>query len=112
MEQIVVFAATNTFMGLPASSHDDVLDLVVSYAKQETIEPLRGALRWILWGLASMAFICTGLVFIVLGVVRASQDLLGDSFQHSWSFVSYFVGVLACGIVVALALRSIKKDSL
>ena len=99
-------------MGFPPSPHEDVLDLVVSYAKQETIEPLRGALRWILWGLVSMAFICTGLVFLVLGVVRASQDVLGESFQHSWSFVSYFVGVLACGIVVAFALSSIKKDSL
>ena len=73
---------------------------------------LRGALRWILWGLASMAFICTGLVFIVLGIVRASQDVLGDSFQQSWSFVSYFVGILACGVVVAIALSSIKKESL
>ncbi len=99
-------------MGFSPSSNDDVFDLVVSYAKQETIEPLRGALRWILWGLASMAFICTGRVFIVLGVVRVTQDVLGDSFQHSWSFVSYFVGVLACGIVVAFALMSIKKDSL
>jgi hypothetical protein len=99
-------------MGFSPSPHEDVLDLVVSYAKQETIEPLRGALRWILWGLASMAFICTGLVFLVLGVVRVSQDVLGESFQHSWSFVSYFVGVLACGIVVAFALSSIKKDSL
>ena len=99
-------------MGFSPSPHEDVLDLVVSYAKQETIEPLRGALRWILWGLASMAFICTGLVFLVLGVVRVSHDVLGESFQHSWSFVSYFVGVLACGIVVAFALSSIKKDSL
>ena len=99
-------------MGFSPSPHEDVLDLVVSYAKQETIEPLRGALRWILWGLVSMAFICTGLVFLVLGVVRASQDVLGESFQHSWSFVSYFVGVLACGVVVAFALSSIKKDSL
>jgi hypothetical protein len=99
-------------MGFSPSPHEDVLDLVVSYAKQETIEPLRGALRWILWGIASMAFICTGLVFLVLGVVRVSQDVLGESFQHSWSFVSYFVGVLACGIVVAFALSSIKKDSL
>ncbi|CAB5008696.1 MAG: hypothetical protein EBY23_08635 [Actinobacteria bacterium] len=99
-------------MGFSPSSQEDVLDLVVAYAKQETIEPLRGALRWILWGLASMAFICTGLVFIVLGVVRASQDVLGESFQQSWSFVSYFAGVLACGIVVAFALSSIKKDSL
>ena len=99
-------------MGFSPSPHEDVLDLGVSYAKQETIEPLRGALRWILWGLASMAFICTGLVFLVLGVVRVSQDVLGESFQHSWSFVSYFVGVLACGIVVAFALSSIKKDSL
>jgi hypothetical protein len=99
-------------MGFSPSPHEDVLDLVVSYAKQETIEPLRGAMRWILWGLASMAFICTGLVFLVLGVVRLSQDVLGESFQHSWSFVSYFVGVLACGVVVAFALTSIKKDSL
>ncbi len=99
-------------MGFSPSPHEDVLDLVVSYAKQETIEPLRGAMRWILWGLASMAFICTGLVFLVLGVVRVSQDVLGESFQHSWSFVSYFVGVLACGVVVAFALTSIKKDSL
>jgi len=99
-------------MGFSPSSQEDVLDLVVAYAKQETIEPLRGALRWILWGLASMAFICTGLVFIVLGVVRASQDVLGESFQQSWSFVSYFAGVLACGIVVAFAFSSIKKDSL
>jgi len=99
-------------MGFSPSSQEDVLDLVVAYAKQETIEPLRGALRWILWGLASMAFICTGLVFIVLGVVRASQDVLGESFQQSWSFVSYFAGVVACGIVVAFALSSIKKDSL
>jgi hypothetical protein len=99
-------------MGFSPSSQEDVLELVVAYAKQETIEPLRGALRWILWGLASMAFICTGLVFIVLGVVRASQDVLGESFQQSWSFVSYFAGVLACGIVVAFALSSIKKDSL
>ena len=99
-------------MGFSPSPHEDVLDLVVSYAKQETIEPLRGAMRWILWGLASMAFICTGLVFLVLGVLRLSQDVLGESFQHSWSFVSYFVGVLACGVVVAFALTSIKKDSL
>ena len=99
-------------MGFSPSPHEDVLDLVVSYAKQETIEPLRCAMRWILWGLASMAFICTGLVFLVLGVVRLSQDVLGESFQHSWSFVSYFVGVLACGVVVAFALTSIKKDSL
>jgi len=112
MEYFVEFAATNTFMGFSTSSHEDVVDLVVAYAKQETIEPLRGALRWILWGLASMAFICTGLVFIVLGIVRASQDVLGDSFQQSWSFVSYFVGILACGVVVAIALSSIKKESL
>lgn len=106
------FAATNKVMGFSPSPHEDILDLVVSYAKQETIEPLRGAMRWILWGLASMAFICTGLVLLVLGVVRLTQDLLGESFQHSWSFVSYFVGVLACGAVVAFALTSIKKDSL
>jgi len=99
-------------MGFSSSPHEDVLDLVVSYAKQETIEPLRGAIRWILWGLASMAFISTGLVILVLGVVRATQDVLGESFQHSWSFVSYFVGVTACGLVVAFALSSIKKDSL
>lgn len=90
----------------------DVVDLVIAYAKQETIEPLRGAGRWILWGLTSMVFICAGVLLLVLGALRLSQDLLGSSFATSWSWVSYLISMCACALVVVVALRQIKKVSL
>ena len=74
----------------------DVVDLVIAYAKQETIEPLRGAGRWILWGLTSMVFICAGVLLLVLGALRLSQDLLGSSFATSWSWVSYLISMCTC----------------
>ena len=94
------------------NSDKDVVDLVIAYAKQETIEPLRGAGRWILWGLASMIFICAGVLLLVLGVLRLSQDVLGGSFATSWSWVPYVLSMCACAMVVVLALLQIKKVDL
>ena len=93
-------------------SDQDVIDLVIAYAKQETVEPLRGAGRWILWGLASMVFICAGVLLVVLGALRLSQDLLGETFATSWSWVPYVVSMCACALVVLIALLQIKKVDL
>jgi hypothetical protein len=94
------------------TTNRDVVDLVIAYAKQETIEPLRGAGRWILWGLASMVFICGGVLLLVLGALRLSQDLLGSSFATSWSWIPYVLSMCACALVVVIALRQMKKVDL
>lgn len=94
------------------ASEGEIFDLVVAYARQETIEPLRGAGRWILWGLASMVLISLGMVLFALGLLRAVQDLAGTTFDGPWSFMPYVIGVVFSAIVVAVALTQVRRTRL
>ena len=90
----------------------DLVDLVVSYARQETIGPLRGAGRWILWGLVSMAFVSVGMVLLALGGLRLIQDVSGSAFSGAFSWVPYAMTVVVAGAVVAVAFGQIRKADL
>jgi hypothetical protein len=71
----------------PVDQVGDLFDSVKQYARQETLEPLKGAIRWVAVG--SLAALCLGLalVFSALGILRLSQDLGGTALDGSWSFV-------------------------
>lgn len=90
----------------------DVVDLVVAYAKQETIGPLRGAGRWILWGLVSMVFMSVGMVLLSLGVLRLVQDVAGSGLDGAFSWVPYAIGLVASACVVVFAVTRIRKFQL
>jgi len=94
--------------------HDskDVIELVVAYAKQETIEPLRDAGRWIMWGLASMTFVSGGVILIILGILRLVQSALGEGFEGTWSWVAYGISMCGCLAVVGFALQKMRKAEL
>ena len=104
--------------GLVARTNDtkeptgDVVDLVVAYAKQETIGPLRGAGRWILWGLVSMVFMALGMVLLSLGVLRLVQDLGGNTLDGALSWIPYVVGLVASACVVGFALTRVRSPHL
>lgn len=91
----------------------EIVDLVVAYARQETIEPLRGAGRWILWGVVSMCFLSLGVVMLTLGLLRAVQDL-GDNaaFQGAWSFAPYLICTMLAAGVVGFAASRIRRTRL
>ena len=87
----------------------ETYELVRDYAKQETVGPLKGAWRWLGFGLVAGFFMACGIVILLVGVLRLSQDLL----LHVWfpdqadglSFVPYLV-TLAVGIAVAAVVWS------
>src|SRR5207302_11445832 len=54
-----------------------LLDLVRAYAKQETVEPLRGVGRFVAFGLAGSFLVGIGLVLLALGALRALQNETG-----------------------------------
>jgi hypothetical protein len=98
-----------------ASSVDHVTDLVDSvkqYAKQETIEPIKGAGRWLAYG--SLASLCLGLslVMATLAVLRLSQFVGGRAMSGSWSFVHYLVALVVDGGLVALTISRISRRTL
>ena len=85
----------------------DTYELVRDYAKQEAVEPLKGAGRWLAFGLIAGFFMSVGIVILLLAVLRLSQDLI----LYTWwpdqadglSFVPYVVtlvvGVVTSGVV-------------
>ena len=105
---------TSRFRRRPAPTDQvtDLVDSVKQYARQETLEPLKGAARWV--ALGSLAALSLGLamVFLALAVLRLSQDLGGTTLDGSWSFVHYLITLVVVSILVAVSFSRISKKSL
>ncbi|MCD9623059.1 phage holin family protein [Rhabdothermincola salaria] len=82
----------------------ELKDLLVSYAKQETIDPLRNVGRFLGFGLGGIMLLSLGTVLLALAALRALQTQTGDVFAGFWSWAPYLivmVGLLAVTGVVA-----------
>jgi len=92
----------------------ELRDLIVAYAKQETIVPLRQLGRYVLFGVAGSLLLGLGVVLLGVGGLRALQNETGDTFTGDWSWAPYlitFVAMLLGGIVTwkARGARSARK---
>lgn len=91
----------------------EVVETVKAYAIQETIGPLRGAGRWIAWGLAGAICLGSAGLLFVLGILRMVQNEFGPTFSGRWfALLPYLIGLLASLAVIGLAVSRIKKSSL
>lgn len=96
-----------------SASINDTVELVKQYAKQETLGPLRGAGRWIGYGLLGAVLLGIGVTFLMLGVLRLLQTEADDTFSGYWmTMVPYVVGLVVGLIVIALAVSRIGKKPL
>jgi hypothetical protein len=57
----------------------DLLQLVIAYAKQETLDPVLRQLKKLGWGVAGGACMALGTAFLALGFVRALQTEFGTA---------------------------------
>lgn len=90
----------------------DVVESVKAYARQETIEPLKGAGRWLAAGTAAAVCLGLAMVFGALAVLRLSQDLGGTTLDGSWSFLHYLITFVITGILVGITFSRISRRSL
>ncbi|MEO5973751.1 MAG: hypothetical protein ABIQ38_00905 [Ilumatobacteraceae bacterium] len=94
-----------------APSIGELANLVVAYAKQETIDPIRGAGRWLAFGMAAVLSLTFGVALLALGTLRLLQfELFANA--TTWSWVPYFIVMALCLVVAVLAVSRINKDSL
>lgn len=78
---------------------DDAFRLTVDYFKQETLDPLKGLGRFLLWGVAGSFAIAVGLLLVLVGILRLLQTETGTALTGDWSWVPYFaVSVLGIGV--------------
>ena len=84
----------------------ELRELVVAYAKQETVEPLHDLGRFLAFGVAGSLAIGLGVSLLLLGGLRLLQTETGDAFEGNWSWVPYLSVLAASGVVIALALAA------
>ncbi len=87
----------------------ELWDLVRTYAKQETIEPIKGLGRFVAFGVAGSLLLGIGSVLLALALLRALQTETGSLFAGNWSFVPYVLTLVACAVVTAMAASAIKS---
>jgi hypothetical protein len=88
------------------SAGDEAFKLTLDYLKQETIEPLKGLGRFLVWGLAGSLVIALGVLLGLIGILRLLQEETGSALAGDWSWVPYLVvSLLGLGIAGLAAWR-------
>jgi len=91
------------------SAGGDFFQLVLDYAKQETLGPLKSLGRFVAYGVAGSMAITLGAVLLLLAVLRALQTETGSTFTGNLSWLPYLITVAGALAVMVLAAWRIKK---
>lgn len=103
----------------PAAQVIEFKDLVVSYAKQETVDPLKALGRHMGFGIGGGILIGVGWAFALLALLRGLQQIefFNDPTQGdggTWSWLPYvivaIVGAIVAGIYARILMKRINDD--
>lgn len=87
----------------------ELFELLQTYAKQETVDPLKAAGKYLGLGIAGAILMTLGVSFLLMAGLRALQDETGSTFTGSLSWLPYviviFVGAICIGVAMAVAFK-------
>lgn len=88
----------------------ELWELSTAYAKQETIDPLKGLGRFLSFGVGGAILLGLGSVLLALAGLRALQTETDTAFTGNLSWVPYLiVAVVAVGLIGLVVLRIVKR---
>jgi len=87
----------------------ELWELATAYAKQETIDPLKGLGRFLGYGVFGAIVLGIGVSLLLLSGLRALQTETGSTFTGNWSWAPYLVAVAVGLVLIALALLRITR---
>ena len=88
----------------------ELWELVITYLKQETIEPIKGLGRYVGYGLGGSLAIGLASILLLLGLLRLLQERTGELFAGRLHFVPYLAVLIGCGAVIGLSLKAMSVD--
>ena len=88
----------------------ELWEMLISYAKQETVEPLKGLARFVGVGAAAMIMLGVGVVLMSVGALRFFQtkEVFGWSLTGNLSVIPYVISLVVLALLILLAVAAIK----
>ena len=84
--------------------------MATTYAKQETIDPLKGLGRFLGFGISGAIVLGVGVVLLLLSGLRAMQTQTESTFSGNLSWAPYLIAVaVGLGLIVLALLRVTKR---
>lgn len=87
----------------------ELWELSMAYAKQETIDPLRGLGRFLGYGVAGAVLLGLGSVLLLLAALRALQTQTDSTFTGNLSWAPYGIVVAGVALLSGLVIWRIVK---
>src|SRR5688572_14769860 len=84
--------------------------LLVDYAKQETVDPIKGLGRFLSYGTGAMILIGIGGVILTVALLRVLQTETGTTFTGNLSWIPYFITLIVASGVIYVSLKAIKRN--
>ena len=78
----------------PSGDAKELVDLVIAYAKQETLDPLKGLGKNALKGIGGALLLGIGGIFCSIGALRAMQSETDWFEEHNATYVPYGVTIV------------------
>ena len=87
----------------------ELWELSVAYAKQETVDPLKGLTRFLGYGLSGSLALGFGAVLLLLSLLRGLQTETSTTFTGNLSWIPYVIVVMTAALLVALVMWRVVK---
>jgi branched-subunit amino acid ABC-type transport system permease component len=91
------------------TSGSEAAQLVIDYIKQETLDPLKGLGRFLVFGVAGSVALAIGLVILSVAFLRFLQTETGSAFAGDLSWVPYLICAVAVVAVAAVAVWAVSR---
>ena len=88
---------------------DELKELTVSYARQETVDPLRNVGRFVGWGVGGSFVLGVGVCLLALAVLRFLQTETDGALDDGWSWAPYVITFVVLAAIAALVALKIKE---
>ena len=97
----------------PTGDAKELVDMVITYAKQETLEPLKGLGKKAALGVGGAVLLGVGGLFVSIGALRAMQTETDWFEEHNATYLPYIFTVvilLILSLIGWMGLGPGKKD--
>ncbi len=88
----------------------ELWQLVRDYAKQETVDPLKGVVRFVTFGILAALLTAAGTLLLSLALLRLLQTETDDTFDGFWSWAPYLITMVIAALVAVFALSRIASS--